>query len=182
MDKQENNNYLKRGSGKTNGNVIKRHFYSFYNKHAKLNKLSRKAYDAFLKDLLVAFSEAIVKENLQLKLGCLGYLRVQAKKLNFFNKEGKLQKSLKVNWDATWKKWEAQYKDLTRDEIVALKNKKVVYFMNEHTNQEFYKHHWDTTTSTVKYHRFYTFTPSRQYSRLIKEVVTDPERKTYYYG
>ena len=182
MEEQRSNTYLKRGKGKTNGDIYKRHFFSFYNKKAKHTKVDRKTYDAFLKQLLDAYSEAIVKENMSLKLGCLGYLRVQAKKLNFFNKEGKRQKSLKVDWNKTWKHWEATYKDLTRDEIVALKNKKVIYFLNDHTNQEFYKHHWDTLTSTVKYHRFYNFSPSRRYSRMIAEVVKDPNRKTFYYG
>ena len=63
---QKSNTYLKRGKGKSNGNIIKRHFFSYYNKHSKLSKISRKAYDNFLKELLEAYSTAIVKENLNL--------------------------------------------------------------------------------------------------------------------
>jgi len=119
---------------------------------------------------------------MQLKLGPLGYLRVKANKLHFFKKNGEKSKSLKVDWPTTWKMWEKTYEGKTRDEITELKGKKVVYFMNDHTNQEFYQHYWDRLTSSVKYHRFYEFTPSRQYSRLINTVVKDPNRKIYYYG
>ncbi|QDP66166.1 MAG: hypothetical protein GOVbin3661_82 [Prokaryotic dsDNA virus sp.] len=183
---QQSNTYLKRGKGKSNGNIIKRHFFSYYNKHSKLKKVSRKAYDNFLKELLEAYSNAIVKDNMSLKVGSLGYIRIKATKGKFFNKEGKLAKSLKPNWPATFEYWHKKWPDLTRDEIVALKDKgikkKVVYFQNEHTNREYYEHYWDTSTTMVKFHRFYEFTPSRQYSRLIAKIVKDPNRKTYYYG
>ena len=183
---QQSNTYLKRGKGKSNVNIIKRHFFSYYNKHSKLKKVSRKAYDNFLKELLEAYSNAIVKDNMSLKVGSLGYIRIKATKGKFFNKEGKLAKSLKPNWPATFEYWHKKWPDLTRDEIVALKDKgikkKVVYFQNEHTNREYYEHYWDTSTTMVKFHRFYEFTPSRQYSRLIAKIVKDPNRKTYYYG
>ena len=176
------NNYLKRVKGKKIGDIKKYDFFAHYRKNAKLAKLERTQYSRFIKELLNTYSEAIVKENLELKFGKLGFIRVQAKKLNFFKKNGKLAKSLEVNWASTWVYWEGLYKGLTRDEIVELKNKKVIYFDNEHTNQEFYRHIWDNSTAIIKYKRFYKFKPSRQYSRMIKEVVTKPERKIFYYG
>lgn len=175
------NKYLKRGKGKKS-NITKYDFYSYYRKNATRTKLERKEYSRFLKDILVKYSEAIVLDALELKIGKLGYIRVQSKKLNFFNKEGKLQRSLKVDWKATWDYWENLYEGKTRDEITEIKNKKVVYHQNDHTNQEFYRHLWDKATAIVKYKRFYRFKPSRQYSRLIAKVAKDPNRKTYYYG
>ena len=46
MEEQRSNTYLKRGKGKTNGDIYKRHFFSFYNKKAKqpnadINKILR---------------------------------------------------------------------------------------------------------------------------------------------
>ena len=176
------NNYLKRGEGKNTGDIKKYEFFSHYRKNAKLAKLERTQYSRFIKELLDTYSEAIVKENLELKFGKLGFIRVQAKKLNFFRKDGKLAKSLKVNWVKTWEYWEGLHEGLTRDEILVLKNKKVIYFDNEHTNQEFYRHLWDNKTAVIKYKRFYKFKPSRQYSRMITEVVSKPERTVFYYG
>ena len=117
-----------------------------------------------------------------MKLGKLGYIRIQAKQLTFIKKNGELAKSLKVDWVKTWSHWERKYEGRTRDEITEIKNKKVIYFENEHTNKEFYKHLWDNATAIVKFKRFYIFKPSRQYSRMIAEVVKSPDRKIFYYG
>tara|TARA_R110000868_G_scaffold411280_1_gene702655 strand:- start:364 stop:900 length:537 start_codon:yes stop_codon:yes gene_type:complete len=176
------NNYLKRGKGKAIADIKKYDFFSHYRKNTKLVKLERTAYSSFLKDLLITYSETIVKENLQLKLGKLGYIRIQAKKLHFFTKDGERAKTLQVNWPETWKYWEKKYEGKTRDEITEITNKKVLYFENEHTNKEFYRHLWDNATAIVKFKRFYKFKPSRQYSRLIAKIVTDPNRTTFYYG
>jgi len=176
------NNYLKRGKGKAIADIKKYDFFSHYRKNTKFERLERKQYSNFIKDLLTLYSEAIVKENLQLKLGKLGYIRIQAKKLHFFTKDGKRAKSLKVNWVSTWTYWEGKYEGKTRDEITEIKNKTVLYFENEHTNKEFYRHLWDNATAVVKYKRFYSFKPSRQYSRLITTIVTDPNRTIFYYG
>ena len=100
------NNYLKRGKGKAIADIKKYDFFSHYRKNTKLVKLERTAYSSFLKDLLITYSETIVKENLQLKLGKLGYIRIQAKKLHFFTKDGERAKTLQVNWPETWKYWE----------------------------------------------------------------------------
>ena len=176
------NNYLKRGKGKNTGNVKKYDFFSHYRKNTEYSKLDRKTYSAFLSELFKEYSEAIVKENLELKLGKLGYIRVQARTLNFFNKEGKLCKSLKPNWKATWKKWEEKYPDKSRDEITEIKNKKVIYFENEHTNKEFYLHLWDNLTAVIKFKSFYKFKAARKYSRMITEEVNKKPRTVFYYG
>jgi hypothetical protein len=173
---------FKRGEGKHKGDVKKYDFYSYYRKNTKFPKLERKEYSAFLKDLLTAFSEAIVRENMELKLGKLGFIRVQAKKLHFFDKDGNRAKTLKVNWQKTWEYWESKYEGKTRDEIKQIKDKTVLFHENDHTNGEFYQHLWDKLTSIVKYRGLYQFIPSRQYSRLITEMVSDPHRTVFYYG
>ena len=89
-------NYLKRGTGKNTGNVKKYDFYSYYRKHTKFPRMERKEYSAFLKDLLSTFSENIVKENMELKLGKLGFIRIQAKKLHYFKKDGTRSDTLKL--------------------------------------------------------------------------------------
>jgi len=173
--------YLKRGKGKSICDIKKYHFFSHYRKNSKLSKIERTQYDRFTKELLNTYSRAIVEEGLWLKLGVLGYIRIQTKKLNFFRKDGSLSRTLSVDWDKTWKHWEKKYEGKTREEITKIEGKKVLYFDNEHTNGEFYKHLWDNRTVVIKFKRFYRFKPSRQYSRLIKDVVTQKDRKIFYY-
>lgn len=174
--------YLKRGVGKHTGDIRKYDFYSYYRKNTKFPKMERKAYSAFLKEMLSTYSEEIVRSNMELKLGKLGFIRIQAKKLHYFKKDGTRADSLKVNWKKTWEYWEGKYEGKNRDEITGIKDKTVIYHNNEHTNGEFYQHLWDKLTSVVKYRGLYKFVPSRQYSRLIAEVVSDPQRKIFYYG
>ncbi len=171
-----------RGKGKHKADIKKYNFYSHYRKNTTFSRLDRKEYSAFLKDLLTTFSEAIVKENMELKLGKLGFIRIQAKKLHFFDKEGNRAKTLKVDWKKTLDYWKVKYPGKTKEELKKIKNKPVLYHENDHTKGEFYQHLWDKLTSVVKYRRLYKFIPSRQYSRLIAEVVKDPHRTVFYYG
>jgi hypothetical protein len=171
-----------RGAGKINGNIKKNDFYKHYKDNAKEVVLDKPKYNSFVKELLVAFSEAIVKTGLELKINKVGKLRIRSKKLNFFDKNGKRHKSLKVNWKDTWDYWKKKYSNLSKEEIIKIKNKTVLYHQNDHTNGEFYEHYWDKLTNSLKYKSFYVFKPSRQYSRLIAQVVKDPNRKVFYYG
>lgn len=173
---------LRRGKGKSIASIKKYDFFSDYRKNSKLTKIERKEYSSFTKALLIAYSEAIVKENLQLKMGKLGIIRVQSKKLHFFTKDGERAKTLQVDWQKTLKYWDEKYGGKSRAELKKIQGKKVIYHENEHTNGEFYRHLWDNLTAVVKYKRFYKFKPSRQYSRLIATVVKDKDRKVFYYG
>lgn len=175
-------NYLKRGSGKNKGDIKKYDFFSHYRKNTSFDKLDRKTYDSFLTEVLKELSEKIVRENLEVKLGVLGYIRVQARKLNFFDKEGKLSKSLKPNWKASWEMWRKTYPELSDNEITEIEGKKLIYYENEHSNGEFYMHIWDNSTALVKFKSFYKFKPSRKYSRMINEEVRKEPRTVFYYG
>lgn len=174
--------YLQRGKGKVTGNVKKSDFYKFYLENAKEEVLNKPLYNAFLKDLLVAFSEKIITTGLELKVNAVGKIRIRSRKLNFFKKDGIKSKSLRVDWHKTWAHWCNKYPELSREEITNIKDKTLIYHENEHSNQEFYEHHWDKLTTSLKFKNFYKFKPSRQYSRLIAKVVKDPNRKVFYYG
>jgi|TARA_R110001592_G_scaffold59062_1_gene179123 hypothetical protein len=171
-----------RGAGKTKGNIKKNDFYKHYKENAKEEIISKPLYNSFIKELLTTFSKAIVKLGLELKINKVGKFRVRSKQLHFFNKDGTRAKSLKVDWQATWSFWHEKHPNLSKEEIIDLKNKQVIYHQNDHTDGEFYEHYWDKLTNVLKYKSFYVFKPSRQYSRLIAEVVKDPNRKVFYYG
>ncbi len=179
---KKNNTYLQRGKGKNTGSVKKDAFFAFYKQNAKESIVDKKVYNHFIKELLDKYSNAIVTEGLELKLNKLGKLRVKSNPLKFFNKNGEKYKSLKVNWEATWANWHTKYPELTRQEITEIENKPLIYHENEHSSQEFYSHHWDNMTVSLRYKTFYNFKASRQYLRLIAQVVKDPNRKVFYYG
>lgn len=179
---QKSNTYLQRGKGKNTGSVKKDAFFAFYKDNAKEEVVDKKVYNAFIKELLNSFSIAVVKEALELKINKVGKLRIKTNPLKFFNKHGEKYKSLKVNWEVTWANWHKKYPELSRQEITEIPNKPLVYHENEHSSQEFYSHYWDNITIPLRYKTFYNFKASRQYLRLIAQVVKDPHRKVFYYG
>ena len=179
MSKQSNT-YLIRTSGKTNGDIKKGYFFKRYKKESE-QPLDARVYNVFLKDLLQSYSEAIVEEGLELKLGKLGRIRIRSKQLHFFKKDGTKAKSLRPDWKKCWELWEKKYPGLSRDEITELTKKPIVYHDNSHTQGEFYEHFWDKTTAVTKYQKFYNFNASRQYSRMIKGIVSKPNRTVFYY-
>ncbi len=164
------------------GEVKKKDFYNHYLKHKQEREVDKSVYNKFLKVLLDKFSTAIVETGLELKLTGIGKLRVRSKKLNYFTKEGKRAKSVRPNWKATLEYWKVKYPDQTLKELKGVPNKPILYHENDHTSGEFYEHHWDNNTTSLKYKSFYGFKASRQYSRLIAKIVKDPNRKTFYYG
>jgi hypothetical protein len=172
---------LQRGEGKHKGSIKKKDFYKYYQENAKLSIVDRIKYNGFVKELLETFGKAIVEEGLELKLNQLGKIRIRTKTLNILKSNGEFNK-LKVNWKDTWDYWFNKYPGLTREEIVELKDKKLLYHDNEHSNREFYIHYWNNFTSNLKYKSFYEFKPSRQYSRLLAKIIKDPNRKIFYYG
>ena len=172
---------IQRGKGKHIGSIRKNDFYKYYQKNAKLTKVDRVKYNGFLKELLETFGRLIIEEGLELKLNQIGKIRIRTKTLNLIKPNGNLSR-LKVDWKATWDHWFSRYPNLSREEIVEIKDKKLLYHDNEHSNQEFYVHYWNNFTSNLKYKSFYDFKPSRQYSRLLAKVIKDPNRKIFYYG
>lgn len=176
------NTYLKRGKGKTKGNIKKEAFFVHYKNNAKQLLISKKEYNSFLKELLIKYSEEIVTTGLELKIPKIGKIRIKSNPLHFFTKEGKRAKSLKPDWKKTWDFWFKKYEGLSKQEITEIKNKPVIFHENEHSQNEFYEHYWDKITAVLRYKSFYSFKASRQYSRLIAKVVKDPNRKIFYYG
>lgn len=176
------NTYLQRGKGKLCGDIKRRHFFAFYKKNAKETQVTEKQYKAFLTELLTIFSEKIITEGLELKINQVGKLRIKSEKTHFFKKNGERSKSLRPNWEKTWEYWFTKYPGLSRQEIVDIKGKIVIYHDNEHTDGEYYEHLWDKTKSVVKNRMLYDFKASRQYSRLLAKTVKDVNRKVFYYG
>jgi len=179
---ETSNTYLQRGKGKISGDVKRRHFYAFYKKNAKEKLVDEKSYKSFLTELLNIFSENIITEGLELKINQLGKLRIKSDKMHFFKKNGERSKSLRPNWEKTWEYWFTKYPSLSRQEIVDIKGKIVIYHDNEHTDGEYYEHFWDKTKSVVSNKLLYDFKASRQFSRLLAKTVKNVNRKVYYYG
>jgi hypothetical protein len=177
----EQSSFLSRGKGKIKGDVKKLQMFNHYRKQSK-KPVSFKVYNAFLKELLGSYSEAIVRENMSLRLVKIGNIRVATLEATIFNKDGSLKNNLRVDWVETWKYWHSKHPELTRIEIAKLSNKKVLYFATTTDSNEFYKFYWDKRTSYVKNAGLYSFTPARANARMIADEVSKIPRTTFYYS
>lgn len=178
---ENNTSFLSRGKGKIKGDVKRQEFFNLYKKQS-LKPLDSKTYNAFLKDLISSYTTAIVQENMSLRLIKIGSIRVGTAKLSPFKKDGTLRNNLKVDWVKTWEYWKTKYVGLTEDEIAKMPNKKVLYFLTTKNSNVFYKFVWERQGCSMKYVNLYTFTPSRQYARMIAKEVNKVPRTTFYYN
>lgn len=183
QQQREKDDFLIRGKGKFISDYKKRDFYKFYRKNHKAKPVTRQIYFDFTRELLTLLGEVIITEGIELKLYSAGSIRVQAidgGKM-MLDKEGNLRKP-NADWQRTWEFWYNKYPGLTRKEIVALPNKKVIFHENQHSNGEIYKFFWDRTTVMFNHQPYYEFVPTRTLDRLLAKTVKDPNRKVYYYG
>ena len=57
---------------------------------------------------------------------------------------------LKIDFKSSWNLWHRQYPNLTDKEIINIKGKKNIYFLNEHSNGYYNKFYWDKRTCVGK--------------------------------
>lgn len=104
-------------------------------------------------------------------LGCMDVIK-KKQKYNITD-DGKIDvKSLLVDWPKTWDYWKVNEK--------AAKEKKLLYYTNEHSDNFRYKFRWEKTNFKAKHAKYYSFKPSRLLSRKLAEYILDEETiKTY---
>jgi len=76
-------------------------------------------------------------------------------------------KFLIIDWPKTWEYWK-------KNSEAALK-KKLLYYMNDHTDGFRYKFFWDKYGINSEHIRFFSFKPSRLLSRRLPEVLADED-------
>jgi len=172
---------IKRGKAKFKTTTNRYMFYSTYRKATtSSNKLTRIQFDAFTKELMNTLTTAMVVENMELKMTGVGNFRIVARDIKLENsKHGYLK--FAINWIETHNLWKTKYPGKTMEELKLISGKPLIRFENENCKNEFYNIAWDRNYLLTN-KTFYKVILSRVYKRLITKVVTDPNRKVFYYG
>jgi hypothetical protein len=155
---------------------FKREFKHVYN-------IDRKTYVTICHEINTALSDKIIKESFEVKLPSrLGTLSIKKTKSKVKIKDGKLERNkMIIDWKKTWDYWAKEYPGKTRKEINDIKDKVVIYNMNEHTNGYIMGWVWDKTTSNVVNKSVYSFRPVK-YNRLnLAKWINSDERENDYY-
>lgn len=132
--------------------------YKHYKKVYK-GKLSEKQYKNIAYELNKTISDMIVRESFEYRIPHgLGFLRIKKKKLKFKIENGRIKINRNIiDWKKTWDYWYEKYPGKTREEIKKLKDKKIYFLTNEHSNGEVMTWYWDRRFSRVKNIYSYSF-------------------------
>ncbi len=167
-----------RSKGKRNATVTTKDFYKFYKKSIEkktVYDITKTQYTAIIKYLNEEISKMIITENFEYSLvpnmGTL-CIRKFKKKLKL-DKDGKLIKTkLQVNYHATKTLWSMNPE--------AKKLKKLVYFINEHSDGYIFKFYWDKSNCRTLNKSFYLFKASRTNNRAINIASATIEHLDYF--
>lgn len=143
----------KRGKRKVLADYKFEEIYNFYKEVNGNRALPKKTVMEIYSKLFPAIVKLMVFENFDYRMPSrLGYIRVRKKEVGpKIDKNGNLDtRRLSVNWKATKRLWKKLYPDKTEEEIKAIKNKKVVRELNEHTNGYRMTWFWDKVTCNLK--------------------------------
>lgn len=133
--------------------------YKFFKEKYGRNNISDNEYSKICQEFNQRLSDRIIKESFKFLLpGRLGSLYIRRKAIPFKIKDGKLDTTkLHVDWKATWEYWNKKYPNVSKKDIKDIKNKKLVFFTNEHTDGDFMEWFWDKYSMNVKNNQSYKF-------------------------
>jgi hypothetical protein len=172
-----------RGKGKVHTDFGLDDIYKFYKKNLS-NPINKELFRKVCKEYNQEMLRKVVYDGHDFSMGArIGYIRIakfnNAPKLN---DKGEIHNKFAVDWIETKKRWQELYSDKTIEDIRGLKNKPLVYHLNEHTDNWIMKWHWDKITCNVPNQSAYRFEPNRTIKReAAKAWKTIPGMKDNYY-
>ena len=140
--------------------------YKFYKKTYK-NPVDYKTFKEFYRDFFTEILNLMIYNGIDYILpGRLGSMRIKKKKnMQKIDENGELKTNFRADWKASKELWKKQYPDKTLQEIFGIPNKQIVYHMNEHTDNYYFKWYWDKITCNIPNKSAYRFEPIRAKKR-----------------
>lgn len=170
-----------------------------YNKKYKVTKTIKDAYNIYREDNPIGVNKKvfvkvcqefnklimnkIVNQSFEFRLPYrLGFLRVKKCRQTIEIIDNKLNTvRLKPDWKSCWEYWYKIYPDMTRADIVAIPNKKLIYHYNDDTNGYYYRYYWDRRQCVVKNQALYKFRPTMGVKKLLITNLQDEDRINDFY-
>jgi len=140
-------------------------------------KISRSIYGKIIKDIHKEISRKILEESGSFRMPCgLPSVRIKKYKRQVrFREDGSIDpKSLAVNWKATRELWDKNEE--------AKKKKKLVYFINDHSDGYSATFILEKYAANVPNLSLYRFKCTRSNDRRLGEIMLDPYNKIDYYA
>lgn len=171
----------KRGLGKNNCNYRLKDIYKEY-KQKSNNPVDYSTFAAFIKEYNKRIVTAIIYENLCYKMPYrMGDIRIQKRRLIPFVRDGKVIKGhILPDWEKTLVYWRKKYPDKTDQEIKEIPGKKVLKYLNEHTNGDSARFFWEKAYSNVKNQSCYIYKATRTAKEEIARLIKRSGRVNYF--
>ena len=117
--------------------------------------------------------------NMPYRLGSIGV--VQYKRKIRFDEEGKLRTEiLPVDWNKTYLLWKRLYPECkTREDFKNIRNKKVVYYTNEHSDGRRFRFHWKKKYCNIKNISAYSLVIPLQYRNALARLIFENNNIQY---
>ena len=155
--------------------------YKYYSENAK-NPINVDKFRIVWKDIAKSIIKLIIHRTLDFAIPArMGTLGVRKNKVQFtIGKDGNINKNkLCINYKASWDKWIKEYPELTKEEIAKIKNKKYVYYLNDHTDGYKVRWRWDKFTCTVKNQNIYSLTMTRENKKGLSYAFSNMNKDYY---
>lgn len=146
-------------------------------------KIPQSVHGKILKEFAFALVDLMLFHNFEFRMPArLGYLYIRKYKVApRLDKDGNFdKKSLPIDFGATNKLWAELYPGLTKKELKAIPNKKVVYFLNSHTNGYIMKIMWDKQVNRVRNSKPYLFRPVRAIKAYMAKIIKENPQLEFY--
>lgn len=131
--------------------------YKTYN--TSYEPINKKLYIAIAYDILKHISNMIITNSLEYRIpNKLGFIRIKKTKPKLKIREGRIDVNKNIiDWKATWDAWNEMYPNKTRKEIKLIKDKRVIFQTNNHTDGEVMRWYWDRSVCNIKNNSIYSF-------------------------
>lgn len=174
--------YFKRKEGKHNTNVKTKDFYKHYKEKVK-EPLPALLFSQIIQDVNknCIFKLALTGEEFRLPYG-LGVLYIAKRKIPILlNDDGTVNtRNLKPDWKKTKSLWEKRFPGVPAEEVVKIKDKPIVYYLNEHSSKYRMVYNWDRRTSNVKNQSYFLFKVVRTLKAEVARYFVESGNTNYY--
>lgn len=161
----------KRTEGKIKSHYGMKDYYSFFNSEYDLN-IDKETYNKIINDFNLEVMNLIIEENLDYNLTHLGStlsIRKIKRKPKIIN--GKVYNTNPIDWVKTRKMWESDPETKVK--------KLLVRYLNNHTSGFIFKINFKKYNYSFKNKKYYSFKPSRDFSRLLGKRIKDENKDKF---
>ena len=162
--------------------------YRYYkNKFSKRERdstafIDYKTFSSIIKDFNKELSKLIIEEGAEFKMPVrLGFARIRKyKKRIKLNPDGTIDKSsMNVDWKETNELWKQEYPGLTREELKQIRNKPLIYHLNEHTDGCGFLLYWNKKGSNATNRSIYSMVFTSPNNRHLAKVLKHEGKVNY---